>query len=296
MLTIAAYASNELGECPLWCERTRRLYWTDIEGSELLAIQEDGEEISRWPLPERLGSFALTNEEHILLMGFESCLGYYDLQSNTFTLVSSSPGAPGTRINDGRCDRAGNFVFSTMHNGYPVEPIGKFHRLNSVSLETETLDLPAVAIPNSICFSPDGGTMYYSDSMQGRIFCCDYPSLDNQRIFTEVEGGGAPDGSCIDAQGYLWNAEWGGSRVVRYSPEGETHSILSAPAIQTTCPVLGGSSLNTLFCTSARVGLTEPTTYDGALFSIRSPFFAGLPESRFGLISSRHCRRKRMRH
>ncbi|GKV76732.1 hypothetical protein PEC106568_19060 [Pectobacterium carotovorum subsp. carotovorum] len=59
---------------------------------------------------------------------------------------------------------------------------------------------------------------------------------------------------------------------------------------------LGGSSLNTLFCTSARVGLTEPTTYDGALFSIRSPFFAGLPESRFGLISSRRCRRKRMRH
>ncbi|MEQ9917768.1 SMP-30/gluconolactonase/LRE family protein [Pectobacterium aroidearum] len=103
-------------------------------------------------------------------------------------------------------------------------------------------------------------------------------------------------GSCIDAQGYLWNAEWGGSRVVRYSPEGETHSILSTPAIQTTCPVLGGSSLNALFCTSARVGLTEPTTYDGALFSIRSPFFAGLPESRFSLISSRRCRRKRMRH
>ena len=281
MLTIAAHVSNELGECPLWCERTRRLYWTDIEGRELLAMQEDSEEISRWSLPERLGSFALTEEENVLLMGFESRLGYYDLLSGIFTLVAASPGAQGTRINDGRCDRAGNFVFSSMHDGNPLQAIGKFHRLNAATLETETLSLPAVAIPNSICFSPDGGTMYYSDSMQGRIFCCDYPSLSNQRIFTEVEGGGAPDGSCIDAQGYLWNAEWGGSRVVRYSPAGEIHSVLSVPAIQTTCPVLGGLSLNMLFCTSARVGLAEPTNYDGALFSIRLPFFAGLPESRF---------------
>lgn len=259
MLTIAAHVSNELGECPLWCERTRRLYWTDIEGRELLAMQEDSEEISRWSLPERLGSFALTEKENVLLMGFESRLGYYDLQSGIFTLIAASPGAQGTRINDGRCDRAGNFVFSSMHDGNPLQAIGKFHRLNAATLETETLSLPAVAIPNSICFSPDGCTMYYSDSMQGRIFCCDYPSLSNQRIFTEVEDGGAPDGSCIDAQGYLWNAEWGGSRVVRYSPAGEIHSVLSAPAIQTTCPVLGGSSLNALFVpVHARVSLNLP--------------------------------------
>lgn len=177
MLTIEAHVRNELGECPLWCERTRRLYWTDIEGRELLAMQEDSEEISRWSLPERLGSFALTDEENVLLMGFESRLGYYDLQNGIFTLVAASPGARGTRINDGRCDRAGNFVFSSMHDGNPLQAIGKFHRLDAATLETETLSLPAAAIPNSICFSPDGGTMYYSDSMQGRIFCCDYPSI-----------------------------------------------------------------------------------------------------------------------
>lgn len=148
MLTIASHVSNELGECPLWCERTRRLYWTDIEGRELLAMQEDSEEISRWSLPERLGSFALTDEENVLLMGFESRLGYYDLQNGIFTLVAASPGAQGTRINDGRCDRAGNFVFSSMHDGNSLQAIGKFHRLNAATLETETLSLPAVAIPN----------------------------------------------------------------------------------------------------------------------------------------------------
>lgn len=252
-----------------------------IEASELLAIEEGIDTVMRWSLPERLGSFALTEQDHILLMGFTTRLAFYDLNSGLITPVAASLGDTGTRMGDGRCDRAGNFVFGTMDDDYPVEVIGKFHRLNAATLTAETFASPDVAIPNSICFSPDGGTFYYCDSMQGRIMCCDYPSLQNQRVFTKIEDGGAPDGSCIDEQGYLWNAEWGGSWVVRYSPVGEIHSILSAPALQTTCPVLGGSSLHTLSCTSARVGLAEPTAYDGALFSIRSPFFAGLPESRF---------------
>ena len=211
MFSIATEVRNTLGECPLWCERTRRLYWTDIEASELLAIEEGNDAVMRWSLPERLGSFALTEQSHILLMGFASRLAFYDLNGGLITPVAASPGDTGTRIGDGRCDRAGNFVFGTMDDGYPVKVIGKFHRLNAATLTVETLALPDVAIPNSICFSPDGFTFYYCDSMQGRIMCCDYPSLQNQHVFAESEGSGAPDGSCVDEMGYLWNAEWGGT-------------------------------------------------------------------------------------
>lgn len=77
-----------------------------------------------------------------------------------------------------------------MDDGYPAKVIGRFHRLNAATLSIETLPLPEVAIPNSICFSPDGSTMYYCDSMQGRIMCCDYPSMNNQRVFTVTEGKG----------------------------------------------------------------------------------------------------------
>ena len=281
MFSIAADVRNALGECPLWCERTRRLYWTDIADSELLAFEEDNDVLMRWSLPERLGSFALTEKPGVLLMGLASRLGFYDLNTRIFTEVASSPGAAGTRIGDGRCDRSGNFVFGTMDDADPVQTIGKFHRLNAASLDVETLPLPEVAIPNSICFSPDGGTMYYCDSMQGRICCCDYPSFDNRRVFTEMAGTGAPDGSCVDAQGYLWNAEWGGSRIVRYCPDGTIDRILPSPGIQSTCPTLAGEAFTTLYCTSARVGLFAPSRHDGALLKAGSAVFAGLPENRF---------------
>jgi L-arabinonolactonase len=281
MFSIAAEVRNTLGECPLWCERTRRLYWTDIEASELLAIEEGNDVVMRWPLPERLGSFALTEQGHILLMGFASRLAFYDLNTGLLTTVAASPGNTGTRIGDGRCDRAGNFVFGTMDDGYPVKAIGKFHRLNATTLTIETLALPDVAIPNSICFSPDGGTLYYCDSMQGRIMCCDYPSLYNQRVFAESEGSGAPDGSCVDAMGYLWNAEWGGNRVVRYRPDGTTNAILMSPGIQSTCPTLGGEGFTRLYCTTAAVGLTVLSEYDGALLKAESDLSPGLPENRF---------------
>ncbi|WP_336731616.1 SMP-30/gluconolactonase/LRE family protein [Pantoea ananatis] len=281
MFAVAADVGNVLGECPVWCERTRRLYWTDIEGSELLALEEDTGIVMRRSLPERLGSFALTEKGNVLLMGLASRLAFCDLDTGEFIPVADSPGEQDTRIGDGRCDREGNFVFGTMDDGYPAKVIGKFHRLNAATLSIETLSLPEVAIPNSICFSPDGSTMYYCDSMQGRIMCCVYPSLNNQRVFCESEGKGAPDGSCVDAMGYIWNAEWGGSRIVRYRPDGTTDCILSSPAIQSTCPTLAGEAFTTLYCTSASTGLSQPSGHDGALLKAKSAVFAGLPESRF---------------
>ncbi|ASM00913.1 SMP-30/gluconolactonase/LRE family protein [Serratia sp. TSA_130.2] len=285
MFSIAADVRNTLGECPLWCERTRRLFWTDIEGSELLALEKDKNVVMRWSLPERLGSFALTEKADVLLMGLASRLGLYNLNTQVFSTVSASPGVSGTRIGDGRCDRSGNFLFGTMDDNHPPKVIGQFHRLNAATLTVETLSLTEVAIPNSICFSPDGGTMYYCDSMQGRIFCCDYPTLDNQRVFTETEGKGAPDGSCVDAMGYLWNAEWGGNRVVRYCPDGTLDRILPSPGIQTTCPTLGGEAFTTLYCTSASIALSTPSKYDGALLKAEPAVFAGLPESRFAAVT-----------
>lgn len=127
------------------------------------------------------------------------------------------------------------------------QQIGAFYRLNAASLIVEKLSLPDTCISNGICFSPDGETFYYCDSLKQKISCCDYPSLESQRTFAVVEGGGAPDGACINAQGFLWSAEWGGSRVVRYSPQGSVDRIIWEPAKLTTCPAIVGILYNTLY-------------------------------------------------
>lgn len=110
-----------------------------------------------------------------------------------------------------------------------------------------------------------------------------YPSLQNQRVFTRVEGEDAPDGSCVNAMGFLCNAEWGGRRVVRYRPDGTTNMILSSPGVQNTCPVLAGEDLTHLYGTMAAAGLTALSEYEGALVKAESGVSSGLPESRFAV-------------
>lgn len=281
IVEVVAKEISELGECPVWCERTHSLYWIDIVGQKLFALDSATENVRSWPLPERVGSFAFTENENVLLLGLASHLVFFNLIDHSITAIAPSPGNPETRIGDGRCDREGNFVFGTMDEAEQPRKIGAFYRLNAASRLIEPLALPATAISNGICFSPDGATFYFCDSMQQKIFCCDYPSLDNQRIFADVVGGGAPDGSCIDAQGFLWNAEWGGGRLVRYSPQGVVDLIVPAVAQSTTCPAIGGVSYDTMYCTTARIGLESQTEADGALLCAKLNQIRGLPETRF---------------
>lgn len=92
---------------------------------------------------------------------------------------------------------------------------------------------------------------------------------------------GEPDGSCIDADAHLWNAQWGASRIVRYTPDGKLERVIESPALQPSCVAIGGADLGTLYMSSARVGMSEPAVHDGALFHEKLNDVRGLPESRF---------------
>jgi L-arabinonolactonase len=136
-----------------------------------------------------------------------------------------------------------------------------------------------ILISNSIAFSPDGRLMYFADTPLKKIFVFDYDgdvgALANRRIFAEVgPEGGSPDGSTVDADGYLWNAEWGGARVVRYNPAGRVDRIVPIPCSQVTCCAFGGDDLSTLFVTSARDGLSDAALaaqpHAGALFAVNA--------------------------
>lgn len=256
--TLAVDTKCTLGEGALWCARTGQLYWTDIEGERLFRYNPDTGERADWRMPERLATFAFTARAHVLLLGLATHLTFFDLATGEFTRIAEIEPGMKTRLNDGKCDRQGRFVFGTMNEADKPQPIGGFYRLN-LDLSVERLPLPAPAIANSIAFSPDGATMYFCDSPTREIHACAYGADGrvgaSRRFATIDEADGDPDGSTVDAEGGLWNAHWGAGRVVRYDSTGrETERVIVA-ARQPSCVALGGARLGTLYVTTARVGL-----------------------------------------
>jgi len=287
-LRVVHHPANTLGEGVLWCEREQALYWTDIHAATLWRHRPANGEVRRWTMPERLGCLALCETEGWLLLGLASRLAFFRPDDETLLpLMEVESGLP-TRLNDGACDRQGRFVFGTLHEPAPGEtrqPIGAFYRLNA-DLTLERLNLPGVGISNSLAFSPDGRTMYFCDSPSRVIQCCDYGDRCGEpRVFARIDDPrGEPDGSAVDAQGFLWNAQWGLGQVVRYAPDGQVDRVVPVPAAQPTRPAFGGHGLDTLYVTSARDGLSADAlasqSQAGALFAVEAGV-AGLPEPRF---------------
>jgi len=298
--TLLLDAKCELGEGATWCAQTGRFYWTDIEGAQLWRYDPANGRSDSFRMPERLAAFALCANPRYVLVGLASHLAFFDLESGkTHRIVDVEPDLD-TRLNDGRCDRQGRFVFGTKDESGTLQRVAGFYRLNR-DLSLERLPLPAPAISNSIAFSPDGATMYYCDSPTREIRACDYGAdggIANDRVFTRLtDAHGLPDGSSVDNEGGLWNAQWGGARVVRYGPDGVETERVEVPTMQPTCVALGGpalgqasgdAALDTLYITSAYAELDAAAraadTLAGGVFvatlarrGVPEPLFQGAP-------------------
>jgi sugar lactone lactonase YvrE len=264
----AIASGDALGECPIWDERMGTLWWVDIHGRALKRY--DGEHVQVIPMPAAPGSIALRHDGG-LVVALES--GVYLIGTTEHELLVRPAEHKATlRFNDGRCDRAGRFWVGTLAEpDFP--PRGVLYRVEADGRATAVRS--GVQVPNSIAFSPDGRTMYFADSPRHKIWAFDYEAangeITKERVFAAPHPG-FPDGSCVDADGCLWNAEWGASRVVRYTPGGKVDRVVTVPATNPTCCAFGGAKLDTLYITSA----------DGAGVFAVAPGVKGLAESRFG--------------
>jgi L-arabinonolactonase len=293
---LALAQAHTLGEGLQWHAASGRWWWTDIEGACIYAWTPGASATLQVRLPERVGCF-VHGRSGALLLGMAKRLARLtlpDLQATgsiAAAPVEIAPVQPAltTRVNDGRCDRAGAFVFGTLDEAEPRQTIGGFYQY-TLAHGLRRLPLDGVAIANSICFSPDGRRMYYCDSPTRRIMVCDYDSasarVSEPRAFVKKDVEAAePDGSCIDAQGCLWNAEWGNAAVARYAPDGRLLARYSVPVSHVTCPAFGGPAGDQILVTTARAGLStaelmaEPLS--GSLFGMAVEPGLWLPEPLF---------------
>lgn len=273
---------NILGEGAVWSVERQALFWTDIQDRRLWCLDPATGATRSWTAPDRVGCFAFRRDGG-LLAAFAEGLAFYDLDSGRVEpLHPFEPDLPTTRPNDGRCDRQGRFLVGGMDEMPPHRPVSGLWRLNP-DRSLERL-VAGIAIANSLCFSPDGRTLYRTDTPRRVILAHDYDPdtgcLGEPRVFHALPPGpGVPDGSTIDAEGFLWNAEHGGGRVVRYAPDGRVDRVVIVPTPNPTCPAFGGADLGTLYVTSAAEGVAgDPLA--GSLFAVEVEV-RGLPEPLF---------------
>jgi sugar lactone lactonase YvrE len=212
-----------------------------------------------------------------LLMATDVGLATFDPVSRNVEVVRPMAFEPGFRTNDGKIDPLGRFWWSTMDDGGAERP-GAIH-VTGPDLSTVRV-LDGIHIANAAAFSADGATLFLADSRRQTIFAYETADLSRRRVFARTVGGVAPDGAAMDAAGGLWNAEWGGWRIVRYAPTGSIDRVVEVPVEQPTSCAFGGPDLATLYVTSAWDGLSQAARarqpLAGSLFAFE-PDAPGLP-------------------
>jgi sugar lactone lactonase YvrE len=253
---------NTLGEGVIWDARGAAIWWTDIDGSKIYRYHLADKQLDHWSTPERLGCFALVADSDYLICGFASGFAYFNPHNAQIVdlqwLEKIEQDNPGTRLNDGRADRQGRFWAGTMVESGDLSA-GALYCLDQALQVTSKVS--GLTISNGLCWSPDSKHMYHTDTPSQSINRYDFDAatgaISNQSCLVRTELGCFPDGSTVDAQGYIWNAQWGASQVVRYSPAGVVDFILPLPVSQPTCVAFGGPQLDRLFITSATQGLNK---------------------------------------
>lgn len=246
-------APARLGECPVWCGRSQRLWWVDVLAPALWSFDpKSGTIVAHAVTARRIGSLALRKAGGLLLACDDGLYGYDPETEEQHFLIDPEPGQPGHRKNDGRTDSAGNFWIGTLRET-DYAPVGAIYRISPDLSITSFAD--GLAIPNALAFDPERQRLYFADTRAYTIWACEYDAetghVGDRWIFTTTTAPARPDGSCIDAEGFLWNAEYAGGRLVRYSPEGRIDRTVDLPVSHPTCCCFGGEDLDWLYVTSA---------------------------------------------
>lgn len=282
-------ARNAVGESPVWIAAEQSLYWVDIESRQLWRWSSQGGAAQSWSLPEMAGCIA-SRSQGGWIAGMQSGVFALDADANGAEAKARLLGAvrhprDGMRFNDGRCDRQGRFRAGTMFMDMSAgQAVGTLYAFDGGELTPLVREL---FTPNGLAFSPDGRTMYLSDShpKSQQVWAFEYDTESgrpsNQRLFVDMRPlPGRPDGAAVDADGCYWVCGNDAGLVHRFTPEGRLDRSLPVPVKKPAMCAFGGPGLDTLFVTSIRPGGIDLSDQPlaGGLFAL-TPGVRGLAET-----------------
>jgi sugar lactone lactonase YvrE len=279
-----------VGECPVWSAEQGAWFWVDIPAKTIWRLDGAGR-LRSWICSEMVACIAPARDGSILA-GMETGLFRLNLHEDGKVMAVRLAAAPslgeGRRFNDGRCDRQGRFWSGTMFMDMSAErAVGELYRYSDEGGLSQAV-VSGLLTQNGLAFSPDGRTMYLSDShpLSQQVWAFDYdvdlglPS--NRRPFVDMRPyPGRPDGAAVDADGCYWTCGNDGGRILRFTPEGRLDRTIEVPMAKPSMCSFGGPDLATLLVTSISAGQDPADEWAGATIMLR-PGVQGVAETPFG--------------
>jgi sugar lactone lactonase YvrE len=268
-----------LGEGPYYDDRTGRAGWVDVGGHRVLWRDIDTGEIGEIPAPAEVSAAVpRTNGGFVFLLAEGPTLVDPDGTLHVLAPYDDPEAGVALRCNDAKADPAGRLWFGTMSRDLTT-PRGALYRLDPGATAGERV-LSGITVSNGLGWH--GSRMYYVDTVTNQIDLFDYDELtgdiDGRRPFASLRH---PDGLCVDAEGCVWVAMWGGGAVRRYTPDGHIDRELTVPAPQTTSCAFVGASLDRLIVTTAAEGRSRGLPGAGLTYVENISDVVGRPADRF---------------
>ena len=281
--------SCAVGESPVWHAGEQAWYWVDIPARRIWRLDHAAGSTRHWTADEMVACIA-PRANGGLIAGMETGIFAVDLQDDGTVraerLAAPPELAPGMRFNDGRTDRQGRFWSGTMWMDMAAAlPLGRLYRYDGAGLSAPLVS--GLVTQNGLAWSPDGRTMYLSDShpTRRRVWTFDY-DVDagvphNRRLLVDMAAyAGRPDGAAMDSDGCYWVAGNDGASLLRFTPLGKLDRELKLPVAKPSMPCFGGPDLDTLLITSIVQPGYEDDALAGAVLLVR-PGVSGVPEVPF---------------
>ena len=282
--------TSTVGESPVWDAGQGVWMWVDIPARRIWRFDPASGATRSWNTPEMTACMALS-ESGGVIAGMETglfALSLGDAQLAGSSLLAAPPELKaGMRFNDGRCDRQGRFWSGIMVlDMAQARAEGHLYRYSA----QDGISAPVVSnliVQNGLCFSPDGRTMYLSDSHGSRqlVWAFDYDpetgTPSRQRVFVDMNlHPGRPDGAAMDVDGCYWICGNDEGVVLRFTPSGTLDRVIELPMKKPSMCAFGGADMGSLLITSISAGAPADDAWAGATVVVR-PGVQGMPEARF---------------